>query len=308
MIKFDRKWNFVPHPLVRNGHLQSLVGIHWPTGAAPYQAKRHTITQDDGDQIVLHEDASPNLPETAPIVLLMHGLAGCHLSTYMCRMADKLTARGYRVFRADMRGCGAGEGIARGPAHCGRSEDVSAALYHIAELYPETTTSIVAFSMSGTITLNMLAEAGEMPIGNLERSFVISPPIDLAHVEQHFRTFLGMRYNRFFVKLIWGQVLRRWEQFPDIAPASIPRRPKRLYDIDQMVIAPDSGFSSAEDYYEKTSPGPKLNSIKQARDDHLCRRRSRCADRAAVQLIAQPGDRNDHDQTRRTPWLSCRQT
>ena len=249
--------------MVRNGHLQSVVGIHWPTHAAAYHAKQHPVTLDDGDQIMLHEDATAEIEDDAPIVLLIHGLAGCHLSTYMCRMADRLSTRGYRVFRMDMRGCGAGEGIAKLPSHCGRSTDVAGALYQIAELYPAAETSIVAFSMSGTITLNLLAEAGDMRIGNLKRSFVISPPIDLSHVEQHFRTFWGQHYNRFFVRLIWAQVLRRWELYPDQALHPIPKRPRRLRDIDELVIAPTGGFSSAEDYYAKASPGPKLPAIKQ---------------------------------------------
>jgi len=230
---------------------------------APYQATQHPIQLDDGDQLMLHEDAPAGSDATTPTVLLIHGFAGCHLSTYMRRMTEKLTARGYRIFRMDMRGCGAGEGTAKVPPHCGLSADVASALNYLAELYPESVTSIVAFSMGGTLTLNMLAEAGDMRVGNLERSLVVCPPIDLAHVEQHFHTFWGRRYDRFFVKLIWKQVLSRWRHFPETAPPDIPKYPRQLRDIDELVIAPGGGFASAEDYYRQTSPGPKMGSIKQ---------------------------------------------
>lgn len=264
MTQFDKKWIFKPHPLIKNGHVQSIAGIHWPTGAPPYTAKQHAVALDDGDQLILHEDepAASNVDD-APIVLLMHGLAGCHLSSYMCRMAHRLTHRGYRVFRLDMRGCGAGEAVAKMPAHCGLSNDVAAALYQIAELYPEADTSLIGFSMSGTLTLNMLADAGDMRVGNLQRSFVICPPIDLAHVEQHFRTFWGRKYNRFFVKLIWAQLQRRWQLFPEIAHQPTTKKPKRLRDIDEMIIAPAGGYANADDYYAQASPGPKLKLIKQ---------------------------------------------
>lgn len=264
MTQFIKKWDFVPHPLLRNGHLQSIAGIHWPTEVAPYQAQPHPVPLDDGDQLMLHEDASADATEDAPIVLLIHGLAGCHLSTYMCRMAEKLSAIGYRVFRLDLRGCGAGMSVAKTPTHCGRWDDVAAALHHIAELYPGSETEIVAYSMGGTLTLNMLAEAGEMRVGNLRRSFVICPPIDLAHVEQHFRTFWGRRYDKFFVRLIWSQMLHRWQHFPDAALNPMPkRRPRRLREIDELVIAPAGGYQSAEDYYRQASPGPKMASIRQ---------------------------------------------
>ena len=58
-------------------------------------------------------------------------------------------------------------------------------------------------------------------------------------------------------------MLRRWQRFPETAPKLIPPRPKRLRDIDHLVIAPSAGFTSAEDYYIKTQPGPKLASIRQ---------------------------------------------
>ena len=273
MTQFAKKWDFAPHPLVFNGHLQSLLGVRWATDEPPYQAKQHPVMLDDGDQVMLHEDAplgdaplggeNRETADTAPIVLLVHGLAGSYLSSYMRRTAHRLTQQGYRVFRMDLRGCGAGEGIAKLPTHCGRSTDVAAALFYIADLYPDAVTSLVAFSMGGSQALNMLAEAGEMRIGNLQRSFVVCPPIDIAHIEQHFRTFWGRRYNNFFIGLIWPQILRRWERFPEIAPDPILKRPKRLYDIDELIIAPSGGFASADDYYRKASPGPKLPSIKQ---------------------------------------------
>jgi predicted alpha/beta-fold hydrolase len=258
-----KQWKFNPHPLAKNGHLQSLLGIRWPTGAPPYQAQQHQVQLDDGDQLVLHEDPPAEAAETAPIVLLTHGLAGSYRSSYMRRVAHRLTQHGYRVFRLDMRGCGAGEGVAQKPVHCGMSDDFAAALHCIAELYPDTTTSIVAFSMSGSITLNLLAEAGNLRVGNLDRSMVICPPIDLAHVENHFRSFWGKRYDRFFMKLLWKQIQRRWQRFPELAPATLPEQPKKLRQLDELIVAPANGFASAADYYAQASPGPKLASITQ---------------------------------------------
>jgi len=259
----SHQWEFVPQQLLANRHVQTILGIHWPRRKAPYRATAHRVVLDDGDQLVLHED-QPNAGGNAQrTVLLIHGLAGCYKSTYLRRMTERLVKRNYRVFRMDLRGCGAGQGLAKLPTHCGRSADVAAALYHIAECYPDSNTSIVAYSMGGTITMNMLAEAGEMQVGNLERSFVICPPIELAHVERHFRTFWGRPYDKFFVRLLWRQITKRWRLFPETAPAIVPGRPKHLRDIDELVVAPSGGFDSANDYYQQTSPGPKLASIKQ---------------------------------------------
>jgi predicted alpha/beta-fold hydrolase len=256
-------WKFRPHPLLANPHVQTIMAVHWPRRVAPYRATRHVVTLADGDQIVLHEDAPAQGDDTSPSVLLVHGLSGSFESTYMTRMAEKLTVRGYRVFRADMRGCGASEGLARQPAHCGLASDIASAIHMIAELYCDSPVSLVGYSLGGTLSLNMLADAGEMRVSSLEKTLVVCPPIDLFSCERNFRSSWGRWYDRFFVKEIWQQVVRRWQSFPDIAPAAIPRRPPRLRDIDDLVIAPSGGFTSAEHYYSVTQPGPRLASIRQ---------------------------------------------
>lgn len=259
----SEKWKFRAHPLMANGHLQTVLGIHWPRRYTPCTPLKHYVPVDDGDQIVLHENAPAEPNDSLPLVLMIHGLGGCHMSTYMRRMTEKLNERGYFCFRMDMRGCGAGDVVARLPTHCGRWQDVAASLNHIAELYPDRDTQIIGFSMGGTLTLNMLAEMGEMSVGNLQRSLVISPPIDLVHVERSFRTGLGRRYDKFFVKLLWNQNLDRWKLHPATAPPEIPKPPGRLRELDEIVTAPTGGFQSAEDYYVRCSPGPRLASIRQ---------------------------------------------
>jgi uncharacterized protein len=262
-------WKFRPHPLLRNGHLQTIAAIYLPRRDAPYSAKLHYVQADDmpseqgGDRIALHEDCPPSYESGRPIVLLVHGLAGCHNSNYMCRMTDRLTARGYCVFRMDMRGCGAGEWIAKLPTHCGRSGDVAAALRFIAEKYPQAPSYAIGFSLGGCLTLNLLAEAGDAKVGNLVRSLAICPPIDLFAVERRFDSPGGRPYDKFFVKKLWKQITDRWLRWPEMAPSVIPREPKRLRQVDEMVIAPSGGFTSADDYYRKTQPGPKLTSIRQ---------------------------------------------
>lgn len=256
-------WRFRPHPLLRNAHVQTALAAHLNRRPRPYKAAEHRVSLDDGDTVVLHEDAPLHADDTTPSVLLIHGLTGSYESTYMVRMAEKLTAHGYRSFRVDMRGCGAGEGLAKVPAHCGLYGDVAACVHKISELYDESPVSLVGYSLGGTLTLNMLAEAGDLRIGNLEKSLVVCPPIDLFSCERHFRSFWGSYYDKFFVKLVWEQVVKRWQKFPETGPTTVPRRPRRLRDIDHMVIGPAAGYSSAEAYYAGTQPGPKLAAIRQ---------------------------------------------
>lgn len=281
MPALTEHWKFRPHRLFRNGHLQTIAAIYLPYKLPPYSATRHFVPvdgvapEDGGDQIALHEDRPANALPGAPVVLLIHGLSGSYESTYMRRMAQRLTARGYTTFRMDMRGCGAGEDLARRPTHCGRSGDVAAAIEFIAQLHPQAPLLTVGYSMGGTLALNMLADAGATRIGNLERTLVICPPVNLFSVQQQLRTRLGRAYDSFFVKSLWQQITKRWLRFPDMKPQAPPPLPKKLEEINEWVIAPSGGFKDASDYYAQTQPGPKLASIKQptmiivAKDDPI---------------------------------------
>jgi predicted alpha/beta-fold hydrolase len=269
MIVRTEHWKFRPHPLLRSGHLQTVAAVYLPRRDAPYGARVHYVPADDlppeqgGDQLALHEDRPPAWEPHLPTVLLIHGLAGCHKSAYMCRMTERLAARGHCVFRLDMRGCGAGEGIARLPTHCGRSGDVAAALRFIAAQHPESPTYAIGFSLGGCLLLNLLAEVGNEPVGNLRRAMAVCPPVDLFAVERRFDSPGGRAYDKFFVKKLWKQITDRWLRFPETAPALVPREPKRLRQIDETVTAPSGGFASADDYYARTQPGPKLTRIRQ---------------------------------------------
>jgi predicted alpha/beta-fold hydrolase len=153
--------NFEPHPLIRGGHLQTIIGSYLPWMKVRYRATQHQVPLADGDRIALHDDL-PGGPEDRgqktegrgqgwqagdPVVLLLHGLGGCHLSSYMQRCAVKLTDRGFRVFRMDLRGYGAGFPLAKHPVHAGRSEDAAAALDYVIDLCPDSPVHLVGFSV-----------------------------------------------------------------------------------------------------------------------------------------------------------------
>lgn len=256
-------WEFHRHPLLPNGHMQTLAGLFLPRQNAPYRAAQHEIELDDSDRLVLHVDLPANWTERTPSVLLIHGLTGCHRSTYMCRMTERLQAAGYGVFRLDLRGCGAGEELARYCTHCGRWADAAAALEFIAWKYPKSPVSLIGFSIGGAMVLNLLAHVGSTRVGNLQRSLAICPPVDLFDIRRWFDTPLGRPYDRFFVRMQWKQAVRRWQRFPELSPETIPPRPKKLTHIDEIVTAPLGGFDSVDSFYRAASPGPKLESIKQ---------------------------------------------
>lgn len=267
---------FEPHRLLRSGRSQTLFSSFFPGARGRAGARQHEIMLADGDRVVLHDDGPDQWTPGLPAVLLLHGLAGCHQSSYMQRGVHKMTSRGWRVFRLDHRGSGAGSGLARRPYHAGRTGDALAAIAHVAELCPGSPLAIVGFSLSGNLVLKFAACDAERLPDALKTIVAICPPIDLLAAARNIGRPCNRRYDRHFTKLLWKMVPRYAaiaEELPEIAT----RRgyPASLYEFDDLVTAPMGGFAGVEDYYGRASSMGDLDRIGRptlilaAENDHL---------------------------------------
>jgi predicted alpha/beta-fold hydrolase len=248
---------FRPHPLVRGGHLQTIAGCYWPSPQGVRGAE-HRAALPDGDAIALHDDG----PDSAPIVALMvHGLGGCARSSYMLRCSAKLRARGVRVFRMDLRGCGAGLAHARQPLHAGRSEDAAAAFGYVSEQCPGVPIHLVGFSMGANIVLKLVGELGAGAPARLASVMAVSPPIDLVACSHNMQRGWNSAYDRRFVRTLLRHVGERIRTVPDVLTRPLDPRPNKLMDFDSRFTAPLSGFADVHDYYTRASSGPLLPHI-----------------------------------------------
>jgi predicted alpha/beta-fold hydrolase len=253
--------HFRQHPLVRGGHAQTLAGVFWPGKQAPYRAVQRRTCLDDGDVVILHDDTPLAWRPGAPAALLVHGLAGCHLSPYMVRVAGKLNVAGVRTFRMDLRGCGAGEGLARFPYHAGRSDDVLTALRDVCARCPDSRVSLIGFSLGGNLVLKLLGESPGARPPQLRCAAAVNPSIDLAASARAMEKPIARYYNRHLVGLLWKQLQRRNELFPDSPRCDAPRMPEGLVQFDELFTARVGGFDSAEHYYACSSAAQFLPSV-----------------------------------------------
>ncbi|MDZ4817349.1 MAG: alpha/beta fold hydrolase [Planctomycetota bacterium] len=257
---------FQTHPLVRGGHVQTLAAVYLPGPRYAYNAVQHRVTMDDGDVVVLHDDCPPGWQPTDRIVLLMHGLSGSYQSNYMQRIAGKLHERNVRSFRMDLRGCGAGVGLAKMPYHSGRSEDVATALRAIAQLAPGAPVTIVGFSLSGNVALKLLGELGTDRCEGLDSAVAVCPPLDLAACSHNLHRLSNKVYDKHFLSCLMKDVMARERALPVDERTQLSRKPKRLFDFDDVYTAPVSGFGSADNYYRTCSsaqfvPGIRLPTL-----------------------------------------------
>lgn len=211
------------------------------------------VSLEDGDRLVLHDDRPPQWSDGQRVALLMHGLCGSYESPYMPRITQKLNARGIRTFRMDLRGYGAGFQLARLPGHAGRSEDVAAAIRAIAAICPGSPVTAVGFSMSGNILLKLAGEVGDDPPANLDSCLAVCPPVDLQACSQNMARGLNRLYGRKFTSELVRNMRRRQ---PETSAQSLRPAPRTLWDFDDRVTAPLSGFADAQEYYARASSRP----------------------------------------------------
>ncbi len=251
---------FVPHRLYRNRHLQTIVGQFHSRVISPYQAEQHSCRLPDNDLLILHDDCPGNWQPGDRVVILLHGLSGCHRSSYMIRLAHKLNARGVRVFRMDLRGCGAGTGLAKSPYHAGSFLDLQIALERIEQMCPRSPIGIAGFSLGGTITLNYLGRTSETS-DLVDRAIVLNPPMQLSESVRVFGKPLFGRYQRHFVTNLIKHVRKSYQYKNHTHKISGANYPKTLLEFDNQFTAPMAGFESAEDYYSRCSPTEVLSHI-----------------------------------------------
>lgn len=252
---------FIPHPLVRGGHAQTILGCYLPGLKWAPKSEQHLVELPDGDRIVLHEDAPQGVHEADRVVLLVHGLGGSHQSTYMQRTAAKLVEKGVHVFRMDLRGCGAGTGVAKLPTHAGRSEDVGAALSHVMEACADLPVFLVGFSMGANHILKLLGEMGRQRPANLAGAMAVAPPIDLMDCSRNMERGVNSLYNKTFLRNLLRAAAVRRQRVPKEFDPPLTPLPRRLRDFDERFTAPLAGFASAEEYYHRSSSQALLKEI-----------------------------------------------
>jgi predicted alpha/beta-fold hydrolase len=243
---------FEPHPWLRDGHAQTIAGRYLWGGASELASTAHEVGLDDGDRLCVLESVPGGWRPGAPAAVLVHGLAGCARSPYVVRLARKLAAMGVRVARMNLRGAGAGFGLARGIYHAGRSGDLRAVVRWLASRAPGSPVALVGFSLGANLTLKLAAEVPDEPLEGLNCVIAANPPIDLAACAQAMRRPGNRVYDWNFVRWLRAQVRRLHRRFPELGEPALGRV-RSVYDFDDRYTAPRNGFASAEDYYARSS-------------------------------------------------------
>jgi hypothetical protein len=251
---------FAPAWWAPGGNFQTIWGYLLPSPKALPSTRLHEVAVSQGDRLVMCENQPLSSHNVNGVVLLMHGLGGHADSPYMLRVAEKFLRQNWITIRLNHRGAGQGRGKAKQLYHAGKSEDLPPVLARISELFPKMPAVIVGFSLSGNLLLKYLGEKSNAIPENLCGAIAVNPPVKLAlsaAAMTHKRNWI---YDHRFVRLLKQAIREHEEDFPDFPRLKFPSE-MSVYRFDQIVTAPLSGFTSAEDYYQKSSAFQFLSQI-----------------------------------------------
>jgi predicted alpha/beta-fold hydrolase len=259
MVPFD--------PLVRNPHLQTILGHYWtrPDGAAQFPVERRLFrTEPDAQVLVLSQRPAG---EARGEIVMVHGLEGSGDAGYMRSLSAAALRSGFAAHRFHMRTCGGTEALCRTLYHAGLTSDLAEVLRQLRG-EGRAPPFLVGFSLGGNVVLKLAGELGAAAEDLVRGVCAISTPLDLHACARRIADPDNRLYQARFVRRMRERLCAtgryRQEEFAGL---------RSVLELDDRFTAPSFGFGDAANYYRTQSAIGYLDAIRvpslmiQAKDD-----------------------------------------
>lgn len=260
-------YRFQVMPGCTGPHLQTL----FPAVLRRYPGPRlcrERIELSDGDFLDL--DWVPG--GHGPLLLVLHGLAGCSGSNYVGGLLRVARAHGWRGVAMNFRGC-SGEPNRHAKSYCaGDTADLEAVLTLLRQRHPDAPLFAVGYSLGGGVLLKWLGETASE--GLLAGSVAVSVPFQLAHAARRMSHGWSRLYQAYLLRRLRRSYRRKFGSRGDgPVPFTELASLTDFWRFDDRVTAPLHGYAGVEDYYAQASCHRYLKRIRtptlilHARDD-----------------------------------------
>ena len=247
------------------GHAQTI----WPSLAAPRPKvpyRRERWDTPDGDFIDLDWlqaqppseglDATMRAASNRPLLALFHGLEGDSNSHYARALMDRAQARQCDGVVIHFRGCSGEPNRLPRAYHSGDSEEADWVLRRLLAMRIASGHTgpiwVVGISLGGNVLLKWLGERGQSA-GFVAAAAAVSPPQDLHAGAVSLARGFNRIYARHFLLTLRAKSLAMLKRHPGLFNADRVARARDFFEFDDEVTARLHGFSSAMDYWTRSS-------------------------------------------------------
>lgn len=181
-------------------------------------------------------------------------------SSYLLGLAHALSRADFDVLRWNMRGCGVARNRLPTWYHSGQSEDLQHVVSHALSIHSGDIV-LVGISVGGNITLKYLGESSTSLSPRIRSAVAVSVPMDLKGSAQELAKPKNSLYMQYLLRPLRARMREKALKFPghfDIRGLSSIRT---FHEFDTRFTAPYHGFTSVEEYWERSSSRQFLDSI-----------------------------------------------
>jgi uncharacterized protein len=247
-----------PPLLLRSAHLQTIYAalvrrVPLVTG------DRERIQTPDGDFLDLDWHFRKY---SKRLLILTHGLEGNSRQAYMQGMARAFSDQGWNILSWNFRGCSGEMNRKLQSYHSGATEELQIILDHVFQKDVFSEIALVGFSLGGNVTLKYLGDRADTLDTRIQSAVAISVPCDLKSSSLRLEDTQNLIYMERFMISLRKKIRAKIESFPgDLQDEGLDRM-RTFRQFDGAYTAPLHGFTSAEDYWARSSSKPVLKNIR----------------------------------------------
>jgi predicted alpha/beta-fold hydrolase len=215
----------------------------------------------DGDFVDLDVLPGPSLE--SPVVVVCHGLEGSSKAGYVRGLLRQLQIRGLAAVALNFRGCSGQPNRLPRFYHSGDTGDLAFVVERLISDRPSRPVALAGFSLGGNVVAKYLGERGDAVAPQIRAGAVVSVPFDLALCAGALDGpgLMARVYRGRFLRRLRAKVSAKRGAHPTL-PADAAHAARTFRDFDHGVTAPVHGFTSADDYWTRSSAGPLLPSVR----------------------------------------------
>jgi predicted alpha/beta-fold hydrolase len=252
--------DFKPARWLKHRHLQTIFPSLWWAWRPQVVLRREILDLPDGDVTAVDWlSAADELPKSAPVLVILHGLEGSAQSSYARMLMQAALARQWRPCVLHSRDCGDYRNRLPRRYHAGETGDIRFFLRSLQERGHVGPLLAVGYSLGGNILLKYLGESGND--SRLNAAGAVCVPLDLYKCAEALNNGFSKVYQRHLLKNMKNAVRRKFNLHTAAFDWNRAMNAETFAEFDDAVTAPLHGFKNMNDYYDKCSSAQFLKDI-----------------------------------------------